>query len=110
PLTDSLVRTNITVQIQNKDLQFQAKDGGQKAVVNLYGRITTMSRRVVFVFEDTVTVVAAEALFAETIKKSSLYQKSITLAPGQYRLNVVVRDVVSGNMNNYELALNVPRF
>jgi GWxTD domain-containing protein len=109
PLTDSLVRTNITVQIQNKDLQFQAKDGGQKAVVNLYGRITTMSRRVVFVFEDTVTVVAAEALFAETIKKSSLYQKSITLAPGQYRLNVVVRDVVSGNMNNYELALSVPR-
>jgi GWxTD domain-containing protein len=109
PLTDSLVRTNITVQIENKDLQFQGKDGGQKAILNLYGRIISMSRRVVFVFEDTVTVTAPEALFAETIKKSSLYQKSITLAPGQYRLNVVVRDVVSGNMNNYELALNVPR-
>jgi hypothetical protein len=27
-----------------------------------------------------------------------------------YRLNIVVRDVVGGNMNNYELALNVPRY
>jgi hypothetical protein len=43
------------------------------------------------------------------IKKSSLYEKSMPLAPGEYRLNVVARDVVSGKMNNYELALNVPR-
>jgi GWxTD domain-containing protein len=110
PLSESSVRTNITVQIENKDLLFQGKNGGQKAVVNLYGRITTMSRRVVNVFEDTITVDAPEVLLAELIKKSSLYQKSFTFAPGQYRLNVVVRDVVSGNMNNYELALNVPRF
>ena len=27
-----------------------------------------------------------------------------------YRLNVVVKDIVGGNMNNYELALNVPHF
>jgi hypothetical protein len=26
-----------------------------------------------------------------------------------YRLNVVAKDVVGGNMNNYEVALNVPR-
>src|SRR6266446_1731569 len=45
PLTESSVLTNITVQFENKDLQFQAKEGVQKAVVNLYGRITTMTRR-----------------------------------------------------------------
>ena len=27
-----------------------------------------------------------------------------------YRLNVVAKDVVGGNMNNYEMALNVPHF
>ena len=56
PLTDASVLTNITLQFENKDLQFQDKEGVQKAVVNIYGRITTMSRRVVNVFEDTVTV------------------------------------------------------
>src|SRR5215813_8158549 len=57
PLTESSVLSNITVQFENKDLQFQAKEGVQKAVVNLYGRITSMTRRTaVSPFEDTVTV------------------------------------------------------
>jgi len=110
PLTESSVLTNVTLQLENRDLQFQAKDGIQKAVVNIYSRITSMSRRVVNVFEDTVTVEAPGQLLADYTKRSSIYQKSIPLAPGLYRLNVVVRDVVGGNMNNYELALNVPRF
>jgi hypothetical protein len=69
-----------------------------------------MSRRPVNVFEDTVTVDSPAELLADYTKRSSIYQKSIPLAPGLYRLNVVARDVVGGNMNNYELALNVPRF
>jgi hypothetical protein len=109
PLTESSVLTKITVQIENKDLQFQGREGGQKAVVNLYGRITSLSRRVVNVFEDTLTVDAPAGSLDGISRKSSTYLKSIPLAPGLYRLNVVVRDVVGGNTNNYELALNVPR-
>jgi len=110
PLTESSVLTNITIQLENKDIQFQQKDGVQKGVVNMYGRITTMARRVANVFEDTVTVDSPPEFLAEQMKRSSIYQKSIPLSPGTYRLNVVVRDVVGGNMNNYELALNVPHF
>src|SRR5207244_2969789 len=108
PLTESSVLTNITVQLENKDLQFQAKEGVQKAVVNMYARITSMARRVITVFEEPVTVDSPTELLSETIKRSAIYQKSVPLAPGMYRLNIVVRDVVGGNMNNYELALNVP--
>src|SRR6266849_2356749 len=110
PLTESSVLTNVTIQLENKDLQFQAKDGLQKAVVNIYGRITTLARRVVTPFEDTVTVDSPTELLGVKSKQSSIYQKSLPLAPGLYRLNLVVRDVVGGNMNNYELALNVPRY
>ena len=108
PLTESSVLTNVTVQLENRDLQFQLKEGVQKAVVNLYGRITTMSRRVVQVFEETVTVDAPPEMLEQYSKRSSIYQKSVPLQPGMYRLNVVVKDVVGGNMNNYELALQVP--
>jgi GWxTD domain-containing protein len=108
PLTESTVLTSVTVQFENKDLNFQAKDGVQKAVVNLYGRITTMSRRVVQVFEDTVTVDSPPDMLQIYSKRSSIYQKSIPLAPGMYRLNVVAKDLVGGNMNNYEVALQVP--
>ncbi|HWQ55898.1 MAG TPA: GWxTD domain-containing protein [Bryobacteraceae bacterium] len=109
PITDSSILTNITLQFDNKDLNFQAKEGVQKAIVNIYGRITTMSRRPVNVFEDTVTVDSPAELLQLISKRASIYQKSLPLAPGMYRLNVVAKDVVGGNMNNYELALNVPR-
>ena len=110
PLTGNSIQTNITLQFENKDLNFQSKEGLQKAVVNIYGRITTMSRRVVTIFEDTVTVDAPEALLEQLSKRASIYQKSVPLAPGMYRLNVVAKDVIGGNMNNYEMALQIPHF
>src|SRR5215831_207369 len=65
PLTESTVLTSITIQFDNKDLNFQAKEGVQKAVINLYGRITTMSRRVVQVFEDPVTIDSPPSMLQE---------------------------------------------
>ena len=109
-MTASSIQTNITLQMEKKDLQFQQKEGISKAAINIYARITSMSRRVVNVFEDVVSIdVPAELLEAAT-KGASIYQKSVPLPPGLYRLNVVVKDVIGGNMNNYEMALNVPRF
>ena len=109
-MTASSIQTNITLQLEKKDLQFQQKEGISKAAVNIYARITSMSRRVVNVFEDVVSIdVPAELLEAAT-KGASIYQKSIPLPPGLYRLNVVVKDVIGGNMNNYEMALSVPRY
>jgi hypothetical protein len=109
-MTNSTILTNVTAQLEKKDLQFQDKDGVSKAVVNIYGRITSMARRVVNVFEDVVTVEVPSQLLGEAIKGASIYQKSIPLPPGTYRLNLVVKDIVGGNMTNYEMALSVPRY
>ncbi len=91
----STVSTTITIQLENKDLQFQE----QRAKVDLYARITTLSRRIVSVFEDIVTVNSPAG--------SSVYQKSIPLPPGTYRLTVVARDVFSGAGSTHELPLTV---
>ena len=109
-MTSSTILTNITLQFEKKDLQFQQKEGVAKAIVNIYARITSMSRRVVNVFEDVVTVESPAELLAQASKGASIYQKSVPLAPGTYRLNVVCKDVVGGNMNNYEIALHVPHY
>lgn len=110
PVTDNSVLTNITVQFENKDLQFQAKEGVQKAVVNIYGKITTMSRRsAVSPFEDTVTVDAPPEMLQAYAQQKRVYQKTVPLAPGTYRLNVVCKDLVGGNMTSYEQAITVPR-
>lgn len=109
-MTNSSILTNVTLQFDRRDLQFTQKEGVAKAVVNIYARITSMSRRVVNVFEDVVAVEVAQDLLQEAAKGSSVYQKSVPLAPGMYRLNVVAKDINSGSMNNYEMALNVPHY
>src|SRR5258708_3125274 len=86
PVTSASIYTNITVQFDRGDLQFQQKDGLAKATVNLYGRISTMSRRVVNVFEDVVSVEGPSA-------PSAVYQKTVPLAPGRYRLNIAAKDI-----------------
>jgi hypothetical protein len=109
PLTEASGLTSVTLQFNNKDLQFSSKEGVQKATVDIYGRITTMTRRVVQVFEDTVTVDSPKEMLQDYAKLRSIYQKTIPLQPGTYRLNVVAKDVVGGNVNNYEMRLDVPR-
>ena len=44
------------------------------------------------------------------VKGRSIFNEMVPLAPGRYRLNVVAKDVTGGNINNYEVALDVPRF
>jgi GWxTD domain-containing protein len=109
-MTNSTILTNLTLQFDKRDLQFGQKDGVSKAVVNIYARITSMSRRVVNVFEDVVTVEVPSELLGEAVKGSSMYQKSVPLPPGKYRLNVVAKDIIGGTMTNYEMALDVPHF
>ena len=109
-VTGSSIMSNVTLQFDRSDLQFQDKDGVSRATVNIYGRITSMTRRVVNVFEETVAIEVPTPQLGEAAKGVSVFQKSIPLPPGTYRLNVVAKDVVSGNMNNYEMALAVPHF
>jgi hypothetical protein len=109
-VTNASVLTNVTMQFENKDLQFQEKEGVEKAVINIYGRITTISRRVVNTFEHTVEVPVAQKMLAEQMKHSSVWQESVPLPPGMYRINIVCKDVVAGTVQNYEAAITVPRF
>jgi len=109
PITDASVYTAITVQFENKDLQFHNKEGMQKAAVNILGRLTTMTRRPVANFEEAVEVNCLPEQLQDYAKRKSIYQKIVPLAPGTYRLNVVSKDLIGGNLNSYEVAVTVPR-
>jgi GWxTD domain-containing protein len=109
PLTDASVLSFVTLQFENKDLQFQNKDGLQKASINVFGKVTTMSRRIVTTFEETIEAGCLAEQLPEYLKRKSIYNKSLPLPPGTYRLNVVAKDMLGGNLNSYEVAITVPR-
>lgn len=110
PVTSTSIFSNITLQFDRKDLQYSQKEGVSKAVVNIYARISSMSRRTMNVFEDVVSVEVPQAMLQQAMAGRSIYQKTVPLAPGKYRLNIVAKDVIGGNMTTYETALEVPRF
>jgi GWxTD domain-containing protein len=109
PVTDASVLTNVTVQFDNKDLQFTNKDGYQKAIVHLLGTITSLTRRPIANFEEEVSVTSVNELLKSKQAQKSIYQKTVPLVPGTYRLHVIVKDVIAGNINHYEQPLVVPR-
>jgi GWxTD domain-containing protein len=108
PVTGSSVLTYFAIQFDRKDLQFKQKEGVSQAVVNILVRITTMSRRPANTFEDVVTVDIPNELLQQAVQGQSIYSKVLPMAPGRYRMNVVAKDVVGGNMTTYEAALDVP--
>ena len=44
-VTDSTVYANVMVQFKNSDLNYAQKDKISKATINIYGRITTLTRK-----------------------------------------------------------------
>jgi len=109
-VTSNTVLVPITVQVPNRDLRFQSKQGVHSAVLNLYGRITTPGGVVVQTFEDVIARDFPESLFQSSLNLSSIYQKSIPLRSDLYRLDLVVKDTLSGNLGVFNTALRVPRF
>jgi hypothetical protein len=91
-------------------LNYATKDKISKATVNLYGRITTLTRRSVNWFEDTVSTEIPSEMLQQAMTGSQIYSKRIPLAPGTYRLNIVAKDTVGNTANTYETALVVPHY
>jgi GWxTD domain-containing protein len=109
-VTNSTVIANITIQFNNKDLQFTNKDGVQKAMIHILGRITSMTRRPVNTFEREIARDTPNELLQQVAQQQSIFQESVPLTPAMYRLNVVAKDVIAGNMADYEIKLDVPRY
>lgn len=109
-VTDATVYANIAVQFKNSDLNFASKDKISKATINLYGRLTTLTRKSVNWFEETVNAEYPSEMLQQAMNGSQIYSKRVPLAPGTYRLNIVAKDTVGNTINNYETAVVVPHY
>jgi len=109
-ITSDTVLVPITVQIPVRQLQYMEKDSVDSATMNIFARITTLSGRIVQTFEDTLRADYPAALLQKSLGTSRIYQKAVPLSPGLYRLDVVVKDVNSGNVGVVNTRLAVPRF
>jgi GWxTD domain-containing protein len=108
-VTEESVLTPVTLQVANRDLQFENKEGVMHAVVDVFGQITSLGGRIVGTFEDAVAVDVPEHDFQRYVSRKSVYQKVVPLRPGRYKLSVVLKDDISGHMGSIEIGIQVPR-
>ena len=109
-VTGDTVLVPVTVQVKNRDVTFQNKEGVQRGTVNIFGRVATLSGRIAQTFEDTVQVDVPAELLAKAADNSQVYWKALPLKPGHYRLDVVVKDVNGDRVGNWSKSLMVPDF
>jgi len=109
-VTEDSVLTPVTVQVSNRDLQFENKEGVMHSVMDIYGQITSLGGRIVTTFEDAVALDVPDNDFQRYVDRKSVYQKVVPLRPGRYKLSVVVKDDLNGHMGSIELGIQVPRY
>ena len=108
--SDDRVITTFTVQTVNKELQFEESGGLKSATMNIFGRVEAVSGKRSGIFEDSVSTTATTEELAAAKDRKSVYQKAIALTPGTYKVDVVVRDVGTGNRGVQSLGFTVPRY
>src|ERR1700689_1558051 len=109
-ITSDTVLVPITVQIPVRQLSFQEKDGVDSASMDLFARVTSLSGRIVQTFEDSLRADFPTSLLQQSLGTSRIYQKAVPLSPGLYRLDIVIKDVNSGNVGVVNTRLAVPLF
>lgn len=108
--SDDRVVTAFTVQAENQDLVFENIGGIETARLNVFGRVQSVAGKRAAIFEDPVTATATTEELTEARGRKSAYQKGIPLAPGVYKVDVIVRDVASGKRGVVSKGFVVPRY
>ena len=108
--SEGRVITTFTVQTDNKELSFVDSGGLQTAKMNILGLVTAVTGKRSGIFEDAVTTSSTPAELASAKSRKSVYQKAVALAPGNYKIDLAVRDVESGSKGIVRMGFAVPKY
>src|SRR2546421_13121042 len=102
--------TALTIQTDNSDLTFKDVGGIQQARLNIYGKVTNLSGRRITSFEDPVTTDASVEELASAKDRKSAYQRVLPLSPGNYKVDLLIRDINSGAQTVKSVGFEVPKY
>ncbi len=108
-LTDESILAAVALEIENKNLSYENVGEVNQATINIFGRVTDITKKVYEIFEDVVTATVTDEEIKSGIRTKSVYQKKMSLRPGRYILDGAVEDTKSGRMASIQQLLVVPK-
>ncbi|MCU1321640.1 MAG: hypothetical protein JWM43_1289 [Acidobacteriaceae bacterium] len=110
-VTNDTVIVPLTLQIRNRDITFNNKDGVALGTVNILGRVSNLNHKPIQTFEETVTVQVPTELLSRTQNNMSVYWKALPLRPGLYKVDIVIKDVNNqDHVGRWQRSVNVPKY
>jgi len=109
-VTGDTVLVPITIQMKYRDITFANKDGVMRGTVNIFGRVTSLTGRIVQTFEDPAQVDVMPELLPRMAENSSVYWKAIPLRPGRYKIDIAVKDVNGDRKGVWSRGIQVPEY
>jgi GWxTD domain-containing protein len=109
-VTSDTVLVPVTIQMRNRDITFVNKEGVQRGTVNIYGKLSTLTGKIVQTFEDTVQVDVPAELLPRTAENASVYWKALPLRNGHYKLYIAVKDVNGDRKGVFSRSITVPEY
>ncbi len=110
-ITNDTVLVPLTLQIRNKDITFNTKDGVATGTVNILGRVSNLNHKAIQTFEDTVSVQEPSELLAQSQNNMKVYWKALPLRPGLYKIDIVIKDVNNqDHVGRWQRSVNVPKY
>lgn len=104
-ITDEISLVSVTASIKISTENFVvAGDSLWLADVNVYGRVTNLGGKIVYEFDDDLTIRWA----VDPTERSHPYQRKIPLKPGRYKLTLVAREAETEKIGTVENLIMVP--
>jgi GWxTD domain-containing protein len=110
-VTEDTVLVPLTLQVRNRDITFNTKDGVAKGEVNVLGRVATITDHVVQTFEQTLEVEEPAELLGKALDQASVHWWALPLKPGRYRVDIAIKDVNNpDHIGTWAQGIIVPKY
>jgi GWxTD domain-containing protein len=96
----------VTFFFKSEEFTFKPAGAIRLATLNVYGRVENMNKEKVYSFDDMVQLTLQQA--QPGVVTGSVFQRSIPLEPGRYKLIAIVKDVTGGKIGTLEKGIIVP--
>ncbi|MFH1575202.1 MAG: GWxTD domain-containing protein [Acidobacteriota bacterium] len=96
----------VTLSFNAADVSYQSEGELRQSRLQVYGQVSTLSGRYVFEFDDEIAVDFTER--QAPMLGEHTYQRKLPLKPGRYKLDLMIKDAVSGKMGSTAIGLEIP--
>ena len=109
PVDENNFLVSVTIMVPLKHLDYVAEGDLYRSAIDVYGQVSSINGRIVTVFEETLGSDRDTREPTASADQKSMYQKSLQLAPGRYKLDLILHDANSEKVGTKSIGIILPK-